>query len=47
MQIVDGHAIIAYDFKVNRGQHKCLFNMKETLDQRKARLAENELDFSA
>jgi len=46
MQIVEGHAIIAYDFKVNKGQSKCLFNMKETLEHKKARIAENSLDMS-
>jgi len=47
MEIVNGHAIIAYDFKVNRGQTKCLFNMKETLDEKKAREAERKFDMSA
>jgi len=47
MQIVEGHAIIAYDFKVHRGQSKCLFNMKESLEQKKERIAKNSLDLSA
>lgn len=46
MEIVNGHAIISYDFKVHRGQNKCLFNMKETLEEKKERIAKNSLDMS-
>lgn len=44
MQIVNGHAILAYDFKVNKGRSNCLFNMKETLEEKKAREIKSQLD---
>jgi len=42
MVIHDGYAVISYDFKVFSSDANCLFNMKENLAEKEARLLEQK-----
>jgi len=41
MKIVEGYAIIAYDYNVQPTSSDCLFNMRETLAQKELNMAKN------
>lgn len=43
MQIIDGYAIMGYDYDVKKSDQKCLFNMKETMKEKQLREAKIEL----
>jgi hypothetical protein len=40
MKIVDGYAIMSYDFKTLQSNSDCLFRMRDTLAQKELRMAE-------
>ena len=42
MEIKEGYAIMAYDYTVKKSYSHCLFNMKETLNEREQHLLEKE-----
>jgi hypothetical protein len=42
MVIHDGYAVVSYDYQVQYSDHKCLFDMKETLLQKERRLLEDD-----
>ena len=40
MEIMEGYAVLAYDFKVESSHQDCLFHIEETTEQKEFRWAE-------
>jgi len=42
MKIVEGYAVMSYDFKTQQSNSDCLFNMRDTIAKKELRMAEFE-----